>query len=435
MTSLIFEDQSPESSVRTVLAADFDQCVWGVDAREVWRALSEAGPVVTPKPGMVVVTTTPAVQQVLQDPGTFSSNPAAMFFGSDTGAIPLQVDPPEHSRYRKMLDPLFAPRRMAEREPELTVLANDLIDGFIARGHCDFSTEFAVPFPSAVFLRLMGLPLDRLDEFLVAKEGMIRPQADTEAERQALQAKTGAWIFEYFTTALETHSGDEDADVLGTFLALERGGRLTRDETLNICLLMLAAGLDTVTDTLECAFAFLSQSPDHQRQLTDHPELVASAVEELLRFDTPVPSVARITTGPTQVGGCPVGEGERIRVLLAVPNNDPDLHPDPDVVDFRRPVNKHIAFGAGVHRCVGSHLARIELRVALAEWHRRIPSYRLQPGSVVAFRSGLREIDHLPLEFTPGATERLALCTASAFATDCPRPTTCRGPIPWWRSG
>ena len=116
-----------------------------------------------------------------------------MFFGSDTGAIPLQVDPPEHSRYRKMLDPLFAPRRMAEREPELTVLANDLIDGFIARGQCDFSTEFAVPFPSAVFLRLMGLPLDRLDEFLVAKEGMIRPQADTEAERQALQAKTGAW--------------------------------------------------------------------------------------------------------------------------------------------------------------------------------------------------------------------------------------------------
>ena len=208
-------------------------------------------------------------------------------------------------------------------------------------------------------------------------------------------------------TALETHSGDEDADVLGTFLALERGGRLTRDETLNICLLMLAAGLDTVTDTLECAFAFLSQSPDHQRQLTDHPELVASAVEELLRFDTPVPSVARITTGPTQVGGCPVGEGERIRVLLAVPNNDPDLHPDPDVVDFRRPVNKHIAFGAGVHRCVGSHLARIELRVALAEWHRRIPSYRLQPGSVVAFRRGLREIDHLALEFTPGATEHL----------------------------
>ena len=244
-----------------MLAADFDQCVWGVDAREVWRALSEAGPVVTPKPGMVVVTTTPAVQQVLQDPGTFSSNPAAMFFGSDTGAIPLQVDPPEHSRYRKMLDPLFAPRRMAEREPELTVLANDLIDGFIERGHCDFSTEFAVPFPSAVFLRLMGLPLDRLDEFLVAKEGMIRPQADTEAERQALQAKTGVWIFEYFMTALETHSGDEDADVLGTFLALERAGRLTRDETLNICLLMLAAGLDTVTDTLECVFASCHRAP------------------------------------------------------------------------------------------------------------------------------------------------------------------------------
>jgi cytochrome P450 len=297
---------------------------------------------------------------------------------------------------------------MAERAQELAVLANDLIDGFIERGHCDFSTEFAVPFPSAVFLRLMGLPLDTLDEFLVAKEGMIRPDADTQAEREALQAKTGAWIFEYFSTALETHSGDEDGDVLGTLLALERNGRLTRDETLNICLLMLAAGLDTVTDTLECAFAFLSQSPGHQHQLTDHPELVASAVEELLRFDTPVPIVARITTGPTQVDGCPVGEGERVRVLLGAANNDPELHRDPDVVDFRRPVNKHLAFGAGVHRCLGSHLARIELRIALAEWHRRIRSYRLQPGCVVAFRRGLREIDHLPLEFTPGPREHFA---------------------------
>ena len=179
--------------------------------------------------------------------------------------------------------------------------------------------------------------------------------------------------------------------MLGTLLALERDGQLTRDETLNIWLLMLAAGLDTVTDTLECAFAFLSQSPDHQHQLTDHPELVASAVEELLRFDTPVPLVARIATGPTQVDGCPVGEGERVRVLLGAPNNDPELHPDPDVVDFRRPANKHLAFGAGVHPCLGSHLARIELRIALAEWHRRIRSYRLQPGCVVAFRRGLRD--------------------------------------------
>lgn len=403
--SLRFED-ARERSVRTVLASDFDQCVWGVDAREVWKALQAAGPLVRPKPGMVVVTSTPGVEQVLHDPATFSSNPAAMYFGSTSGAIPLQVDPPEHSRYRKMLDPLFSPRRMAEREPELTALVNDLIDGFIERGDCDFSSEFAVPFPSAVFLRLMGLPIEELDEFLAAKEGMIRPHGADEAERQAVQAQTGAWIFNYFSTALETHSGDETADVLGTFLALERDGRLTRDETLNICLLMLAAGLDTVTDTLECGFAFLSQSPDHQRQLSEHPELAAGAVEELLRFDTPVPAVSRIATVPALVDGCPVAADERVRVLLGVPNNDPELWPDPDTVDFARPTNKHLAFGGGVHRCVGSHLARIELRVALREWHRRIPSYRLPDGHQITFRQGLREIDHLPLEFTPGTRGR-----------------------------
>jgi cytochrome P450 len=405
MSSLVFEDVAHERSVRTVLASDFDQCVWGVDAREVWKALSTAGPLVRPKPGMVVVTSTPGVEQVLHDPARFSSNPEAMYFGSTSGAIPLQVDPPEHSRYRKMLDPLFSPRRMAEREEELTDLVNDLIDGFIERGRCDFSSELAVPFPSAVFLRLMGLPIDKLDEFLVAKEGMIRPQGASEAERQAVQAETGAWIFNYFGAALEAHSGDSTADVLGTFLALEHDGRLTRDETLNICLLMLAAGLDTVTDTLECGFAFLSQSPEHQRQLSDHPELTAGAVEELLRFDTPVPAVSRIATTATAVDGCPIAADERVRVLLGVPNNDPNLCPDPDTVNFSRPNNKHIAFGAGVHRCVGSHLARIELRVALREWHRRIPSYRLQTDHQITFRQGLREIDHLPLEFTSGSRE------------------------------
>ena len=199
MTSLSFEDNAPPTSARTVLTSEFDQCIWGADAREVWRAMAAAGPVVRPSPGMAVVTSTAGVEQVLHDPAIFSSNPDAMYFGSETGAIPLQVDPPDHSRYRKMLDPLFAPRRMAEREQEVTDLANQLIDTFVERGSCDFSTEFALPFPSVVFLRLMGLPTDRLDEFVKAKEGMIRPVGETEADRQAMRMETGAWIFQYFS--------------------------------------------------------------------------------------------------------------------------------------------------------------------------------------------------------------------------------------------
>jgi cytochrome P450 len=346
---------------------------------------------------MAVVTSTAGVEQVLHDAAIFSSNPDAMYFGSETGAIPLQVDPPEHSRYRKMLDPLFAPRRMAEREQEVTDLANQLIDTFVERGSCDFSTEFALPFPSVVFLRLMGLPTDDLDEFVKAKEGMIRPVGETEADRQAMRMETGAWIFQYFRSALEAHAQNDTSDVLGTFLALEQEGRLTRDETLNICLLMLAAGLDTVTDTLECSFAFLAESPAHQRQLADEPGLAPGAVEELLRLETPVPTVARITMAATEIDGCPVAAGVRVRPILGVANIDPAVHGDPDVVDFARPSNKHLAFGAGVHRCVGSHLARLELRVALEELHRRIPDYRVAYGAEVILSPAIRQAASLPL--------------------------------------
>jgi cytochrome P450 len=402
MVELLFEENSPTESTRTVLGANFDATVWGVDARDAWKALRAAGPIVRSNPGMVVATSTAAVDQVLHDPAVFSSNPSAMYFGSESGAIPLQVDPPDHTKYRKMLDPLFTPRKMAAREGQVVALVNALIDGFDERGRCDFSREFAVPFPSAVFLQLMGLPYESLDEFLVVKEGMIRPDGHDEGARQAVQARSAGWIFEYFGTALASRGDAETDDVLGHLLRLEREGQLTREETLNICLLLMAAGLDTVTDSLECMFAFLSQSPQHQRQLVDQPETAGAAVEEMLRFDTPVPSVSRIAMSTTLVDGCPVEAGQRVRPILAIPNHDPELHPEPDCVDFSREVNKHIAFGAGVHRCLGSHLARLELRVALREWHRRIPAYRLQQGHEIVFRQALREIACLPLEFTPG---------------------------------
>jgi cytochrome P450 len=214
--------------------------------------------------------------------------------------------------------------------------------------------------------------------------------------------KTSAWIFSYFAGALDRKVTEPADDILSYLVRLEGEGHLTRDETLNVCLLLLAAGLDTVTDTLGCSFAFLSQHPDHQRQLADDPSLVPAAVEELMRFETPVPVVNRIATADTVVDGCPVSAKQKVRVLLAIANHDPETFGDPDVVDFARYGNRHVAFGGGVHRCLGSHLARLELRVATREWHRRIPEYRLRDGHQISFRPSLREIPHLPLEFTPG---------------------------------
>ena len=397
-----FQDVPVAESDRTVVVRDFDACVWGTDAQEVWQELRAAGPIVHPRGDLVVATSTEAVREALASPNLFSSNPEAAYFGSDTGAIPLQIDPPDHVTYRKILDPLFAPRRMAQRKAEVEQLANELIDGFVERGSCDFITEFAVPFPSAMFLRLMGLPYDDLDAFLVAKEGMIRPEGDDEESRRAQMEKTSAWIFSYFNTALDQKAADPAEDISSYLVALEAEGRLTRAETLNILVLLIPAGLDTVTDTLGCSFAFLAQHPEHRRQLAEDLSLVPAAVEELMRYETPVPVVNRIAMADATLDGCPVTAKQKVRVLLASPNHDPEIYDDPDTVDFRRSVNRHNAFGGGVHRCLGSHLARLELQVAMNEWHRRIPEYRLEQGHQVRFRTALREIPHLPLEFAPG---------------------------------
>jgi cytochrome P450 len=388
-----------ETSPVSVVNDEFETSIWGADAHEVWKALRDAGPVVRPNPAMVVVTTTESVTHVLRDPKVFSSNPSAGYFGSETGAIPLQIDPPAHSGYRKVLDPLFTPTKMAAKEAEIAAVANEFIDAFIDRGACDFARDFAVPFPSAVFLKLMGLPYDNLSEFLRVKEALIRPHGATEDDRNAVRGEMGAWIYNYFNGALDASSGDPKQDILGHFVALEREGRLSRDEVLNTCLLLLAAGLDTVTDTLENAYAFLARNPSHQRQLADNPQLATAAIEELLRYDTPVPTVSRVTMVDTEITGCPVAAGQKVLVLLPNANHDPAIYGNPDDVDFERKVNPHMAFGAGVHRCLGSHLARVELRVALREWHRRIPSYRLADGATLSYRVNLREIDHLPLVF------------------------------------
>jgi cytochrome P450 len=405
VVELDFQDIPVAEAEQSVLVHFFDSSLWGNDAREVWKALRKAGPIVRTSDDMVVATSTAAVEEVLRSPNLFSSNPEAMYFGSETGAIPLQIDPPDHSRFRKVLDPLFSPRKMAEREAEVVTLTNSMIDAFIERGSCDFITEFAVPFPSAMFLRLMGLPFDDLQSFLWAKDGMIRAEGDTEEQRRAEMEKTSAWIFSYFATALDGKMAEPADDLLSYFVGLEAEGRLSRDETLNICLLLIAAGLDTVTDSLGCSFGFLSQHPEYQRELADDPSRVPAAVEELLRFETPVPVVNRIAMHDTVVDGCPVAAKQKVRVLLAIPNHDLEIYGDPDTVDFARRVNRHVAFGGGVHRCLGSHLARLELRVATREWHRRIPAYRLQDGHRIRFRASLREIPHLPLEFAPGPRE------------------------------
>jgi cytochrome P450 len=345
-------------------------------------------------------------EHVLRHHELFSSV-GGLDLGNIRPLIPLNVDPPEHSKYRKILDPLFAPKQMEAQEADITERVNHFIDAFADRGECDFSEGFAELLPSSVFLGLMGLPWDELGTFLHLRDGILRPDnIDPDAmfdgeKRLAVNRATGLEIYAYFDKICDERVQHPTDDIMTYLVTVEVDGvRLTREEILDICFLFLIAGLDTVSDSLTCFYAFLANHPDHRRQLVDNPALIPSAVEELLRWESPVPSgVPRIATRDTTLpNGLRVAAGTAVMVNYGAANVDPAEFPDAFDVRFDRQANRHIAFGAGVHRCLGSHLARRELRIALREWHRRIPDYAIKPGhEELEYLPGLRSVRHLML--------------------------------------
>jgi cytochrome P450 len=354
----------------------------------------------------VLLSTKEVIDEALRHPEIYSSNMDAVDLKNKRPMIPLQIDPPDQKKYRKLLDPLFSPRKMAAMEEEVAALVNDLIDRFIENGQVDFASQFSVPFPSQVFLTLLGLPLDEVDTFLAMKDGIIRPDHVTGAlwgsdQAKDYQQKTADSVYEYFDKVLDEREIERRDDLLSHFLDAEmEGNRLNREEILDICFLFLIAGLDTVTATLDCMFSFLAQHPEHRQQIVDDPSIIPSAIEEMMRWETPVMGVARVAVTDTELGGCPIKQGDQVMIMLGSANTDEAEFPDGHLVRFDREVNRHVAFGGGIHRCLGSHLARMELRVALREWHRRIPEYEVEPGHTLVYTPAIRSIEHFPLRFT-----------------------------------
>ena len=371
-----------------------------------YRSMIEAGGFLEPAEGMALSFDRTTTDHVLRHHELFSSR-IEMKLGNVRPLIPLNVDPPQHSKYRKLLDPLFAPKRMDEQEDDITRRANGLIDQFIDSGECNFTEEFAEVFPSSVFLGLMGLPEGEMRMFLQLRNGILHPEKlDPDAlvdpeKRAAVMERTGQEIYDYFGALVDERRTSPSDDVVSRFLGAEIDGeRLTRDEILDICFLFLIAGLDTVSDSLTCMYAFLAAHPEQRRQIAEDPSCISNAVEELLRWESPVPfGVPRVATQDTELpNGQQVKEGTAVMVIYGAANIDTVDWPDPFEVRFDRLDNRHIAFGGGVHRCLGSHLARRELRVTLREWHRRIPDYWLKPGyEALRYPPGLRHVKDLTL--------------------------------------
>jgi cytochrome P450 len=276
-----------------------------------------------PTEGLVVTFDRALTEYVLRHHEIFSSR-VEMGLGNVRPLIPLNVDPPLHSKYRKLLDPLFAPKRMDEQEGDITRRVVALIDGFIDAGECNFTEDFAEIFPSSVFLGLMGLPEEELSMFLRMRDGILHPEkVDPDAlidpaKRTAVMNQTGQEIYEYFGALADERTRKPADDVMSMFVVSEvNGERLSRNDVIDICYLMLIAGLDTVSDSLTCMYAFLAEHPEHRRQITEDPECVAGAVEELLRWESPVPfGIPRVATEDTELpNGCPIKQGTAVVVL------------------------------------------------------------------------------------------------------------------------
>ena len=365
----------------------------------MFKLLRDAAPVVPMEEmGMMIVGGDADVRDVLHRPDVFSSGVDAVSIGQIRPLIPLQIDPPEHKNFRKLLDPIFAPKRVALLEGRTRDLVHEMIAVVAGDGRCNFHTAVAEPLPSTVFLELLGLPVSRTAEFVALKDGIIRPPAHDLHERNEMVKATGQQIYAVLQEVLDERVAEPRDDLISTFLQAEVDGhRLTHDDVIDIGYLFFLAGLDTVTASLDCMLAYLAQHPERRRQLVDDPSLIPHAVEEMLRWESPVQGVIRITTQATELSGCPIEANKVVSVMIGSANTDERTWDRADTVDFEREANKHIAFGAGAHRCLGSHLARMELRVALEEWHKAVPAYSLAEGIELRYSQGLRSVENLEL--------------------------------------
>jgi cytochrome P450 len=325
------------------------------------------------------------------------------YLGSDRPAIPLGLDGAEHRKYRRLLDPVFAAKQVAPLASSIRQLAGEMIDDFIDTGGTDVYSAWCEPLPSQIFLSIMGLPLADLDDFLRFKRLTLGNEA---VEGQSLETKLAnaaeavTWIHDYFNRELDRRdAAPPQDDMLGWLLVAEVDGhRLDRQEMLDILGLLMIAGLDTVAASLACFLSYFARVPAHRARVVEAPALLRSAIEELMRFESPVTEGVRLAkTDLVLPSGTKIPAGASMLVSWSSANLDAKTFPNPLQVDLERSPNPHIGFASGYHRCLGAHLARLEMEVALAVWHERIPNYQIKPGETLVYSGNPRAPHHLRL--------------------------------------
>ncbi len=345
--------------------------------------------------GTWVLTRHELQREVLQDGATFSSRHNAdfsMLIGEDWPLLPLEVDGADHLVWRKLLNPIFAPAQMMKLEAQIEELAADLVERLAPRGQADFMREFAEVFPVQIFLRMFGLPLEHTARFVEWEASLIH-SPDIAGRQYGARAIVG-----YLREVIVARQAAPADDLISYIVQARADSRpLTPDEMLGICFLLYSAGLDTVANMLGYMFKYLAAHPEEQRRLRTDPVLIPNAVEEMLRA-YPIIVSGRLVTRDIDFHGVTMKAGDVVTVATMFAGRDGQEFPDPDRIDFDREKVNHITFAAGPHRCIGSHLARRELRIALEAWLTRVPEFRIAEGKqAVTSAIGVFAVDSLPL--------------------------------------
>jgi cytochrome P450 len=317
--------------------------------------------------------------------------------------IPEELDPPEHAKYRRLLNAPLAPGAVRARTGQIRAQAVSLIDDLAPRGGCDFLADFAQNFPTTIFMNVMGLPAEKTAEFISRAPTVLHVTAAQDPDF----SKRGAAALEIIAdiaAAVAARRARPRDDMLSLLVNSTVDDRpLNEDELYELGFLLYLAGLDTVANVLTYSFRYLAGNPRLRRRLRDEPDLIPDAVEEFLRYFS-IASTVRVVTRDAEFAGCPMKSGDRVVLPTASAGRDGGQYPDPDEFRLDRIPNPHLAFGAGPHRCAGAHLARLELRIALEEWHRRIPDYELADDTPIPEHVGaVAGLTALPLRWPVGS--------------------------------
>lgn len=360
-----------------------------------WKALRDAGRVVFVD-GWFYLSHREDVLAALRNPELFSSKKAFDVLGSPLPLVPISFDPPEHTRFRKILQPFFSPNTLAEMLPSLQKQAIDIVDRAIAKGVCEVVADIAIPYPSQVFLTLFGLPLEDRDRLIAWKDSVIA-LADSPT-LEGVDLTPALELFAYLTEAINDRRANPGPDILSQVLTGKDA--LDDAEAIGLSYLFVLAGLDTVTASMTAALLELARNPELTALLREDPDQMSVFVEEIVRLEPPAPMLPRVTTAEVTIGGITLPPDTRVRLCIAAINRDDSDPISTNDVVMDGKVHRHWGFGGGPHRCLGSHLARMELTLIVDEWLRRVPEFSLEEDYQphIVFPANTFALERLPLK-------------------------------------